>query len=89
MLRVRQLANLMVLLTAPFLLAARAQSLGTVTFSPTTQQVYDAATGNDPGRIAPDATSDTISFYIQAWGNVQVVVQSNIPVPFELIASYT
>jgi hypothetical protein len=68
---------------------ANAQDLGTVTFSPTTQQVYDAATGTDPGRIAPDPTSDPIGFTIQAWGNVRVVVQSNIPVPFELIADYT
>jgi len=68
---------------------ASAQDLGTVTFSPTAQQVYDAATGNDPGRIPPDPTSDPISFSIQAWGNVRVVVQSDIPVPFELIADYS
>lgn len=69
--------------------AAQAQDLGTVTFSPTAQQVYDAATGNHPGRIAADPTSDSISFTIQAWGNVRVVVQTDMPVPFELIADYS
>lgn len=72
-----------------FVAFGNAQDLGTVTFSPTSQQVYDAANGKDPGRIAPDPTSDTIGFTIQAWGNVRVVVQSNIPVPFELIADYS
>jgi hypothetical protein len=79
-----------VLVLAPALWATvRAQDLGTVTFSPTTQQVYDAASGNNPGRIAADPTSDNISFTIQAWGNVHVVVQTNMPVPFELVADYS
>ena len=67
---------------------ALAQDIGTVIFRPTAQQVYEASIGNDPGRIAPDPSSDSISFTVQAWGNVRVVVASNIPVPFELIADY-
>lgn len=90
MLRRRYVTHLMLPIVVMAVMAtARAQDLGTVTFSPTAQQVYDAANGNDPGRIAPDPTSDAINFTIQAWGNVRVVVQSNIPVPFELIADYT
>jgi len=68
---------------------ALAQDLGTVIFRPTAQQVYEASIGNDPGRIAPDPSSDSIGFTIQAWGNVRVVVASDIPVPFELIADYS
>lgn len=79
-----------VLATVALALAALAlaQDIGTVIFRPTAQQVYEASIGNDPGRIAPDPSSDTINFTIQAWGNVRVVVASNIPVPFELIADY-
>jgi len=88
--RLRSVTVLGILLGALGLMElGRAQDLGTVIFNPMAQQVYDAATGNDPGRIAPDPASDAIGFTIQAWGNVRVVVQTNIPVPFELIADYS
>lgn len=89
MLRLRHPAIHVVLSIIAILSIADAQNLGTVTFSPTTQQVYKAATGNLSGHISPDPTSDKISFTVQAWGDVQVVVQSNIPVPFEIVAHYT
>jgi hypothetical protein len=66
-----------------------AQDLGTVTFSPTIQQVYDAASGNPPGRIAPDPSSSAIVIPVNHWRFARVSVEIDSPVPFQLIADYS
>lgn len=68
---------------------AGAQSLGTVIFQPTGQQVFQAAFTSNPSPIDPIPASDSIGFTIQAWGWATVVVSGLPATGFQILARYT
>lgn len=68
---------------------AGAQSLGTVIFQPTGQQVFQAALTSNPQPIGPIPASDSIAFTIQAFGWATVVVSGMPATGFQIVAHYT